>query len=227
MALATIPLTHFGSANKMLKDDFNLYAQEHLAQDRHGNPFILLKVWDYENPISDQDLTLSLTGGTLTKVRDFTNHISPKVASDLNLPKSEQSYAERWYIISPSDTAGHVVLTGTDTCESCFISWSALGDTKQRHFQDREGNGVAWCADNGFHEPQVETEQLKATLLRRLRAEDESLGLPQAMITSTLRAKLDKAYPPRQAQHDLSASDSREASLDLLSQLILRLKYID
>jgi len=129
-----------------------------LGTDEQGSPVLVLQVWDYDNPISGEQI-----------------HLTHHEVESVSLNKDHGTYSEdgvtayyaEWtYTLTLTEEAGYVVLKGVGD-ETVLISWSALYGDGQRSFQDQEGNAVTWSAE-GFHEELPSVEDEARALARRL-----------------------------------------------------------
>jgi hypothetical protein len=148
----------FGADHKMIDHGFSKYAMPRLGTDEQGSPVVVLQVWDYDNPIREEQI-----------------HLTHHEVESVSLSKGHGSYSEEgvtahyaeWtYTLTLTEEAGYVVLKGVGD-EMVFISWTALYGDGQRSFQDQEGNAVMWSA-GGFHEELPSVEDEARALARRL-----------------------------------------------------------
>lgn len=148
----------FGADHKMIDHGFSKYAMPRLGTDEQGSPVVVLQVWDYDNPIREEDV-----------------HLTHHAVESVSLSKGHSTYSEEgvtahyaeWtYTLTLTEEAGYVVLKGVGD-ETVFVSWSALYGDGRRSFQDQEGNAVMWSAE-GFHEELPSVEDEARALARRL-----------------------------------------------------------
>ena len=67
----------FGADHKMIDHSFSKYAMPRLGTDEQGSPVVVLQVWDYDNPIREEDV-----------------HLTHHAVESVSLSKGHSTYSE-------------------------------------------------------------------------------------------------------------------------------------